>query len=285
MKKNRNDLQKILGVAFALLIIGLVSPAYAGAPPEPVVKCYPITDGLIDPPPVILQDQFGTETVDPGIARAICEIAIKHGTEPLSTPKSGVLYPINGIINPPSVSLEDQFGREIVDPSAAMFLLVPASETLQRGEQIDNHLKFYPISGTIDPSPVNLVDKFGNEVVDPLMASFLAVPAIKNDEQDDIDNAQHYKCYTVRGTIDPPEDDVLEDQFGRHVVDPDQAAFFCTQANKQLVSPPPSDDVIGGKLIQIKATSLILANAQSFSWMIPVVLSVLGIGLILVRRK
>ena len=42
---------------------------------------------------------------------------------------------------------------------------------------------------------------------------------------------------------------------------------------------------VGGALIPIETTSLILAGAQSFSWMIPVVLSVLGIGLVLVRRR
>ena len=43
--------------------------------------------------------------------------------------------------------------------------------------------------------------------------------------------------------------------------------------------------VIGGEIIPIDATSLILAGAQTFSWMIPVVLSVLGIGLFVVSRK
>jgi len=43
--------------------------------------------------------------------------------------------------------------------------------------------------------------------------------------------------------------------------------------------------VVGGELIPIKTTSLLLANAQTFSWMIPVVLSVLGIGLFVVSRK
>ncbi len=43
--------------------------------------------------------------------------------------------------------------------------------------------------------------------------------------------------------------------------------------------------VIGGEIIPIDATSLLLANTQSFSWMIPVVLSVLGIGLFVVSRK
>ncbi len=47
---------------------------------------------------------------------------------------------------------------------------------------------------------------------------------------------------------------------------------------------PPSG-VIGGEIIPIESTSLILAGAQTFSWMIPVVLSVLGIGLFVVSRK
>jgi len=45
------------------------------------------------------------------------------------------------------------------------------------------------------------------------------------------------------------------------------------------------NQVIGGEIIPIEATSLILAGAQSFSWMIPVVLSILGIGLFVVSRK
>ena len=42
---------------------------------------------------------------------------------------------------------------------------------------------------------------------------------------------------------------------------------------------------VGGGIIPIESTSLILAGAQSFSWMIPVVLSILGIGLFVVSRK
>jgi len=43
--------------------------------------------------------------------------------------------------------------------------------------------------------------------------------------------------------------------------------------------------VVGGEIIPLESTSLILAGAQTFSWMIPVVLSVLGIGLFVVSRK
>ena len=47
----------------------------------------------------------------------------------------------------------------------------------------------------------------------------------------------------------------------------------------------PEFFVIGGEIIPIEATSLILAGAQSFSWMIPVVLSGIGIGLFAIRRR
>jgi len=45
------------------------------------------------------------------------------------------------------------------------------------------------------------------------------------------------------------------------------------------------EEVVGGKFLPIETTSLLLASAQTFSWMIPVVLSVLGIGLFVVSRK
>ncbi len=51
---------------------------------------------------------------------------------------------------------------------------------------------------------------------------------------------------------------------------------------------PPCElqmNVVGGEIIPIESTSLILAGVQTFSWMIPVVLSVLGIGLFVVSRK
>jgi len=43
--------------------------------------------------------------------------------------------------------------------------------------------------------------------------------------------------------------------------------------------------VVGGELLSIDSTSLILAGAQSFSWMIPVILSGIGIGLFVVSRN
>lgn len=48
---------------------------------------------------------------------------------------------------------------------------------------------------------------------------------------------------------------------------------------------PDDQCIVGGKALQIEQTSLILAGAQSFSWMIPVTLSILGIGLFVYRKS
>ena len=52
-----------------------------------------------------------------------------------------------------------------------------------------------------------------------------------------------------------------------------------------ITEDPELCPVVGGELLPIDSTALILAGAQSFSWMIPVTLSVLGIGLFVVSRK
>ena len=74
------DFQKVLVGAFAFVMVSsMIFPAYAGAPEELVIKCYPIVDGQIDPPPIFLTDQFGSEQVDPGLPVFTCEIAVKNG--------------------------------------------------------------------------------------------------------------------------------------------------------------------------------------------------------------
>jgi len=51
------------------------------------------------------------------------------------------------------------------------------------------------------------------------------------------------------------------------------------------IIPGAECPVVGGELLPIDNTALLLAGAQTFSWMIPVVLSVIGIGLFVVSRK
>jgi hypothetical protein len=47
----------------------------------------------------------------------------------------------------------------------------------------------------------------------------------------------------------------------------------------------PNIQPVGGEIIPIETTSLILAGVQSFSWMIPILLSGMGIGLFAISRK
>jgi len=51
------------------------------------------------------------------------------------------------------------------------------------------------------------------------------------------------------------------------------------------VEIPACFPAVGGEIIPIESTSLILAGANSFSWMIPVIVSAVGIGLFVVSRK
>ena len=76
---------------------------------------------------------------------------------------------------------------------------------------------------------------------------------------------QHFLNELMDGSYDPGEDVMNEI---RHLIAKGYGGCY-----------------VGGEIIPIESTSLILAGAQSFSWMIPVMLSVLGIGLVLVRRK
>jgi len=46
-----------------------------------------------------------------------------------------------------------------------------------------------------------------------------------------------------------------------------------------VIKPP-----VGGEFIPIETTSLLLASAQSFSWMIPVIVSAIGIGIVIARK-
>ena len=43
--------------------------------------------------------------------------------------------------------------------------------------------------------------------------------------------------------------------------------------------------MVGGESLSIDNTALLVAGAQSTTWLIPVVLSIVGIGLVFLRRK
>lgn len=79
-------------------------------------------------------------------------------------------------------------------------------------------------------------------------------------------------------TFTPPggEPEICDD-----LIDNDGDSFI-DEADPDCQTSP---QMIGGEIIPIESTSLILAGAQTFSWMIPVIVSVLGIGLFVASRK
>ncbi len=56
-------------------------------------------------------------------------------------------------------------------------------------------------------------------------------------------------------------------------------------ANPNPIVQIPSICVVGGTVIPIDTTAMLLAGAQSTSWMIPVILSGIGIGLFVFRKS
>lgn len=133
-------------------------------------KMYTIA-GTINPKPVTLKDQFGTESVDPAKGSRLLNPALKNDKGNLQdTHMKG--YPIAGYVNPPPVKVADQFGIETVDPRPATLLITPALKN-GAGDLASPHWKCYPISGAINPPVVTLTDQFGIEKVDPKQANLL----------------------------------------------------------------------------------------------------------------
>lgn len=73
------------------------------------------------------------------------------------------------------------------------------------------------------------------------------------------------------------------------------ATFLTLEINDVFLDPDPNDNCadppsdednpVGGILLPVEALSLLVVGAQSFSWMIPVVLSGIGIGLFVFRKS
>ena len=76
---------------------------------------------------------------------------------------------------------------------------------------------------------------------------------------------EHFLGELVDGSYDPNEDVMNE--------------------IRNLIAKGYGGCYVGGEIIPIETTSLLLAGAQSFSWMIPVVFSGIGIGLVFLRRQ
>lgn len=256
---------------------------------EEVIVCYNVfPDLVIDPAPVVLQDQFGTELVDPGAGFFVCTNGLKHSADI----PSNLLYWTHyrggeGTLDPPEVILTDQFGTVTVDlvPSTVLFVPALANET---GSLSEPHYKLYnrahspagiPIGPLVDPLPVQVTTLFRSEILDPIPGPFgLLTPVIKNGTG--TLEAPHYGCYLTSGLNAPVNLDLF-DQFGNQTTNAFSAAFLCVPTQKQIVVT-----TVGGEILGIDMTSLFIAGAAgNASWIVPAV-GIMAAGIVgFVLRK
>ena len=104
------------------------------------------------------------------------------------------------------------------------------------------------------------------------------------------------EAISAGGLIFPDTGDAINGPTGSGGASPisgyDNAGFIASSTGSYLITLTgaeftngPSCMAVGGEIIPIESTALLLAGAQTFSWMIPVVLSGIGIGLFVVSRK
>ncbi len=190
------------------------------------------------------------------------------------------------------VSLTDQFGTTEHIVKQPVELWVPASKDLDPDNppinfpksSINNiHYKCYDISPMPNPLgqlSVGIIDQFWNTNRNILVADKLCNPVIKNGEG--TMNNEHLKCYkfSIPQILDFTT--FFSDQFVTdQPLNSPTAYELCLAADKDIMSSTS----VGGKLIPIDSTALLLAGTYSnASWIIPVIVSAVGIGIVIARK-
>jgi len=278
-----------------VLLLGLVPlTAYAGSinsqEPEFALKCYITSSSelviapqpTIDPPAVQLVDQFGSENVDPDPGpQLVCEEALKHSEVAPIDPRHWTLYLFNdGTKDFGTKVLTDQFGTETLTGTLSSILLTPATKNGQSPPNAQHWTSYNLLDGQINPGPVLVADQFGTSTLNLSTPLFFLTNTFKNNEGDP--NGPDLKCYFIAGEtpipVDPAQHEYV-DQFGTTSIDPSPAALLCVMAVKS------SPTVVGGELIGIDTTAILLAGTQyTAAWMIPVIVSAIGIGIVIARK-
>jgi hypothetical protein len=160
-----------------------------------------------------------------------------------------------GILNPPGISLVDQFGSEQVEVKKPKFLCAP---TDKNGEDPTapahpEHLKAYQIKYPVKavlPTNIKVVDQFnpGGLFVDAKKASHLLVPSVKSltgptpVPTPGAFVTDHFECYKIAISKNTPKfipvlGVALGDQFGTMTVDVKKAQFLCNPVDKNGEDP------------------------------------------------
>jgi len=197
------------------------------------------------------------------------------------TPNSSVDLVVS--LGPTLVAVPDVVGLSQASAEAAIVgaglavgsITTANSDTVPAGDVISQD----PTAGTtVAPNaPVNLVVSLG--------AATIAVPDVVGLPQADAEAAIVAAGLTV-GTVTTansdtvPAGDVISQNPTR-----DTNVASETPVNILVSLGPSKTKPVGGEFLPIETTALLLAGTQSFSWMIPVLASIVGIGLFFLRRK
>jgi hypothetical protein len=167
-------------------------------PPEPDhFQSYPTNpDASTDGPIVQIDDQFGSQTTDLGLATHFL-VPVNKNDEGIDDPISHLTcYDIpDGVAGPPVIST-NQFGVQPLTLGAPRSLCVPTEKLITPGPVDLDHYKCYEAMGAQIDVGVGLVDQFQGRTALILEPKLFCTPADKNGEGID-DPINHLTCYST----------------------------------------------------------------------------------------
>ncbi len=215
---------------------------------------------IIDPDNGNLLSTVGTITDAAGAQFSIGDLAVQPGTDVLFGIRSNSdLAGLGGILY-------------TIDTSNAQATLIGDT-----GTGVNGGLGFAP-DGTLYVAPAGLGVL---TTLDPSNANVLTTTVLSQSLS--LDGLGVRSDGTIFGTAGR----AFEPTHVIVTIDPDTGNVNTLGSNEAKISDLdfiPSI-IVGGEFLPIDSTALILAGAQTFSWMIPVILSGIGIGLFVVSRK
>ncbi len=296
-----------------VFLLGMVPlSAYAGPGPAPefAMKCY--TANTVEmgvfPPIVRVEDQFQNNLVEPDRFQRLCVEGLKHSSQPPAITRYWIEYEDEAVsnvndmlLNPTGITIIDQFLGMFTTNFSHLEILVPANVTDATGQQVNTgalnnqqHYNGYSFGPTIPPgtgnSTVQYTDIFGTSFITIKHEDTFVfqASAIKNGTGTLL--GQDLDCYFLDPVnekpqpIDPTGTAKWTNQFETLTVnDLGPAEIFCVIAQK--ITPTPRVSAIGGDIIPLDAMMVLAAGTQyTAAWMIPVIVSAIGIGIVIARK-
>ncbi len=297
-----------ISIIFVLLLGTVPLSAYAGSnnaqAPEFALKCYQNVS-TVDPGLTPFQDQFQNTNVNPDVDQRYCVEALKHSSLPPPNPRYWIEHedePNGNLLNPNGVVITDQFLGTFTANLFHFETLVPASGTAANNSPdnlVQGLANNQPYSGyspstttNLPTSTVQVTDQFGTSMI--TLDSIFAFEASAIVGPQGSLTGQDLTCYMFLEDDEVPPINPTPAQsastwvtqfapLGIPVVDLGQADVLCVMADKTPPTPPVS--AIGGDIVPLDTTMVLVAGSQSTAaWMIPVIVSGIGIAIVIARK-